>query len=224
MEEAAALTPLIAGVTYDRLKDFGSQQWPVAPDGTDEPLLYTERFHFDDGKARLYPVDWLPLSDVVDDEYDLHLNNGRLLEHFHVGNQTRHTPGAMLKVPDTFVELSPELAEERDVQDGDWVRLESRRGKVKARVVVTDRVHRNELFMPMNSTDPAINRLTSSVIDPDSGTPAYKECAVKLHKLGKRGPRVLGKNNWRNHTATPQTGVEVERKWARPDYRMPGAR
>ncbi|MFT6146080.1 MAG: formate dehydrogenase major subunit [Myxococcota bacterium] len=224
MDEAAALTPLIAGVTYDRLNDFGSQQWPVAADGTDEPLLYTERFHFDDGKARLYPVDWLPLTDVVDDEYDLHLNNGRVLEHFHVTNQTQHTAGAMQKVPDTFVELCPELAQERDVQEGDWVRLVSRRGRVRVRVVVTDRVHRNELYMPMNSTDHAINQLTSSVVDPDSGTPAYKECAVKLEKLGKRGPPVLGKNNWRNHTATPQTGVEVERKWARPDYLFPGAK
>src|SRR5438445_586222 len=81
--EIASLTPLFAGVTYERLEGFKSLQWPVAADGTDQPLLYTKRFNFPDGKARLFPLTYSQPSDPVNDEFDLHLNNGRLLEHFH---------------------------------------------------------------------------------------------------------------------------------------------
>src|ERR1700716_1459822 len=59
MDEIASLTPMFAGVNYDRLAGYKSLQWPVAADGTDEPLLYTKRFAFPDGKARLFPVSWV---------------------------------------------------------------------------------------------------------------------------------------------------------------------
>src|SRR5699024_8143221 len=58
MDESASLAPLFAGVSYDRLTDYNSLQWPVAADGTDTPLLYVDGFPFDDNKARLYPLDY----------------------------------------------------------------------------------------------------------------------------------------------------------------------
>src|SRR5699024_8218197 len=58
MDEAASLAPLFAGVSYDRLEGYDSLQWPVAEDGTDTPLLFTDGFPFEDKKARLYPVEW----------------------------------------------------------------------------------------------------------------------------------------------------------------------
>jgi len=82
MAEIASLTPLFAGVTYERLEGYKTLQWPVHPDGTDEPLLFTEKFNFPDGKARFYPVGWLEPHEQVDDEFDLLLNNGRLLGAF----------------------------------------------------------------------------------------------------------------------------------------------
>src|SRR5581483_7478187 len=82
MDEAASLIPMFAGVSYERLEGWDSLVWPVAADGTSTPLLFTDRFAFPDGKARLVPVDWTqPFR--AGEEYDLHLNNGRLLEHFH---------------------------------------------------------------------------------------------------------------------------------------------
>ena len=111
--EIASLTPLFAGVNYERLEGYKSLQWPVAADGADEPLLYTKRFNFPDGKARLFPISYSRPTDPPDDEFDLHLNNGRLLEHFHEGNLTYRSPGIREKTPDTFVEVSPELASER---------------------------------------------------------------------------------------------------------------
>ena len=76
MDEIASLTPLFAGVSYKRLEGYKSLQWPVAADGTDEPLLYTKQFAFPDGKARLFPVSWVGPTDRPDAEFDLHLNNG----------------------------------------------------------------------------------------------------------------------------------------------------
>ena len=221
-EEIAALTPLMAGVTYERLEGYKTLQWPVAEDGSDQPLLYTKEFNFPDGKARFFPVPWSEPTDQPNAEYDLHLNNGRLLEHFHEGNMTYRTEGIREKTPCTFVEVSPELASERGIQTGSWVQLTSRYGKVRAQAVITTRVQGKELYMPMNSTDEAVNRLTSSHTDKATHTPAYKETSVQLKVLGEIGEDPLPRTNSRHGHPTPQTGVEVERKWKRKDYRQPG--
>ena len=220
--EIASLTPLFAGVTYERLEGFKSLQWPVAADGTDQPLLYTKEFAFPDGKARLFPLSLTEPTDQPNAEFDLHLNNGRLLEHFHEGNMTYRSEGIREKTPDTFVEVSPELAEERGIQSGTWVQLTSRYGQLRVRALVTDRVQGKELYMPMNSVESPVNRLTSSHTDSATHTPAYKEASVHLRVLPEVGESPLPRINHRFGHPTPQHGVEVERKWKRPDYRMPG--
>ena len=220
--EIAALTPLFAGVTYERLEGFKSLQWPVAADGTDQPLLYTKGFAFPDGKARLFPLIHSEPTDQPNAEFDLHLNNGRLLEHFHEGNLTYRVAGIREKTPDTFVEISPELAKQRGIQSGTWVQLTSRYGQVRVRALVTDRVQGKQLYMPMNSVESPVNRLTSSHTDAVTHTPAYKEASVHLRVLPEIGESPLPRVNHRFGHPTPQHGVEVERKWKRPDYRVPG--
>ncbi len=222
-DEIAALTPLFAGVSYQRLEGYATLQWPVAVDGTDEPLLYTKRFAFPDGKARLFPVGWTEPAEQPDAEFDLHLNNGGLLEHFHAGNMTARVAGILEKTPDTWVEVSPELAKERGIQSGTQVQLQSRYGQVRVRALVTDRVHGKQLYMPMNSTESPVNRLTSSVRDPATHTPAYKECAVRMIVLSEVGPSPLPRINSRFGRPTPQKGVQIQRKWNRPDYSIPGS-
>ena len=224
MDEIASLTPMFAGVNYERLEGYKSLQWPVAAAGADEPLLYTQRFNFPDGKARLFPLVWREAPEQPDADFDLHLNNGRLLEHFHEGNLTYRSPGIKEKTPNTFVEVSPELAKERGIQSGSLVRLTSRRGQLRVRAVVTDRVHGRELYMPMNSAESPVNVLTSSHTDPVTHTPAFKEVAVKLEVLSETGENPLPRTNSRFGHATPQRGVEVERKWNRPEYTLPGSR
>src|SRR5205085_779715 len=149
-------------------------------------------------------------------------NNGRLHEHLHEGNMTYRTEGIREKTPDTFVEVSPELAEERGIQSGTWVQLVSRYGQLRVRALVTDRVQGRELYMPMNSVESPVNRLTSSHTDPVTHTPAYKETSVRLKVLAEAGESPLPRVNSRFGHPTPQQGVEVERKWKRPDYRRPG--
>jgi formate dehydrogenase major subunit len=221
MREIASVTPMFAGVSYERLEGYRSLQWPVAADGTDQPLHYTKGFAFPDGRARLFPVSWTAPVEQPDGQFDLRLNNGRLLEHFHEGNLTYRSAGIRSKAPDTFVEVSPELATERGIESGRWVELTSRYGQVRVRALVTDRVHGRDLYMPMNSTQSPVNRLTGSYTDPVTHTPAYKEAVVSMRVLPERGESPLPRTNHRFGRPTPQRGVEVERKWQRADYRQP---
>src|SRR5579872_3041398 len=222
MDEIASLTPMFAGVNYQRLEGYKSLQWPVAADGSDQPLHYTKQFALPGGKAKLFPLAWTGPQESPNAQFDLHLNNGRLLEHFHEGNLTYRVKGIEENTPDTFVEISPELARERGVQTGTWVLLTSRYGKVRVRAVVTERVLGRELYMPMNSIESPVNLLTSSRTDPLTHTPAYKEASVSLEVLGGIGDSPLPRTNHRFGHPTPQRGVEVERKWRRDDYRSPG--
>ncbi len=157
-------------------------------------------------------------------EFDLHLNNGRLLEHFHEGNLTYRTEGIREKTPDTFVEVSPELAEERGIQSGTWVQLISRYGKVRVRALVTDRVQGKELYMPMNSVESPVNRLTSSHTDPVTNTPAYKETSVHMKVLAEVGESPLAPHQFSlrssdaaersgSRTQVEATGLCPARKW-----------
>lgn len=220
MAEAASLSPLFAGVSYEKLEDFNSQLWPVKPDGEGTPVLFTDRFAFPDGKARLVCVEWKKPMFKVTKEFDLHLNNGRLLEHFHEGNMTYKVPGITHKVPNPWVEVSPELAKEKDIKDGALVRLSSPYGEVEVRVLVTDRVKGKELYLTMNSSKDhqSVNRLTSSYHDDTTHTPNYKEMSVKMEILEREGEPPLPPVNYRFGNKKPQIGVRVEDKWKRDDW------
>lgn len=220
MAEAASLAPMFAGVSYERLEGWNTQVWPVHPDGQGTPILYEDKFAFPDGKARLYPVDWTPPFVPDDKSFDLHLNNGRILEHFHEGNLTYRSEAIKHKVPGTWLEVSPELAAERGLEDGTKVRLTSPYGQVKVSVIVTDRVKGKELYLPMNTMDEneAVNRLTSSYYDKNTHTPNYKEMNVKMEVLEPKGEIPLPRVNHRFAKRNPQIGVKVEEKWNRPDF------
>ncbi|MFP3373581.1 hypothetical protein SB756_29905, partial [Pseudomonas sp. SIMBA_068] len=84
----AGIAEIFAGVSYEQLVGWQSQLWPVSAAGESTPRLYTEWFNFPDGKARLYPLSWQPPAEQEDSQYNLLLNNGRMLEHFQSMNQT----------------------------------------------------------------------------------------------------------------------------------------
>jgi formate dehydrogenase major subunit len=224
MDEVASLTPHFAGVNYERLEGYKTLQWPVAADGTDSPLLYTKKFAHPDGKATFFPLEYVGPSEESNSTYDLHLNNGRLLEHFEQGNMTLRVPGVLNITPENFVEVSPELAAERGVESGRWVRLESPYGNVRVQALVTPRVQGKQMYMGMISVLDPVNRLTSSHVDRSTHTPAYKELSVKMTVLGEMGANPLPRRNFRYGTRTPTMGVEVEKKRARADYHVPGTK
>lgn len=217
-DEMTSLSPIFSQADYDVLADWGSFLWGNF-DGSSTPLLYVDGFNFPDKKARFALSDWVEPVEFPE-EYDLHINNGRLLEHFHEGNMTNKSKGIQKKVPEIFVEVSPELAKERGVLSGSLVRLVSPYGALKLPALVTDRVKKNELFLPMNSVEKesAINFLTGPATDNRTNTPAYKQTMVRMEVLELDGENPLPASNPRNKKRHPQNGVEVERKWARPGY------
>jgi formate dehydrogenase major subunit len=221
MAELASLVPLYAGCSYERLEQYNTLQWPVDADGSDQPLLYTDGFAFPDKKARLYPLVYREPTDPPDSEFDLFLNNGRQLEHFHEGNMTNRVPGIHLETPECYLEISPELAHDRSIDSGQWVRVVSRYGALKTKVLVTDRVHDKQVYLPLTAH---VNLLTGNHVDPATHTPAFKETSVKMEVLPERGEDPLHRLNFRSSgKRTPQMGVEVNRKWKRADYHFPGA-
>lgn len=224
MDEVAGISKMFAGVNYERLAGWKSLCWPVAEDGTDTPLLYTDGFHTEDGKAVLYPLEWREPEEAVGGEYDLHLDNGRMLEHFQSTNQTG--PGGRInqEISNWFVEVSPQLAAERGLEDGTWVRVTSRRHSIDTQVTITDRVQGNMLFMPIHQSKPGVNFLTGEHHDPDVNTPAYKETAVKLEPLPRgKGEPPLPHHNFRYGHRTPNSGIEAPVKWVDPQYHQPPA-
>lgn len=224
MEEVASLTPILEGVTYERLEGYKTLQWPVAKDGSDQPLLYTKEFPLPGGKATFFPLEYVPPSEEVNEIYDLHLNNGRLLEHFEQGNMTYRSEGITEIAPLTFLEISPELAQDRGIDTGRYVKLESPYGQLRVQVLVTHRVEGKQMYMPLSSILEPVNKLTSSHLDRATHTPAFKELSVKMTVLPDQGDSPLPRRNFRFGHRTPTDGVEVEKKRARADYHVPGSK
>jgi formate dehydrogenase major subunit len=225
MDEVAGLCEVFAGVNYDRLEGFQSLQWPVKKDGTDSPILYTEKFKSESGKAKFHPTEHIE-PHRPSAEFDLLLSNGRELEQFHWGNLTRRTPEIMDKAPGTFVEVSEELARERGLKDGDEVRITSPWGSAPFRVQLsTTTVSGKFLWIPLlEASESHVNLLLGRSRDKTTSTPAYKEIPVKLELL-RSAPSAsspLPPSNPRFGHPTPVQGVNVEEKWRRPDYRFPG--
>ncbi|MEH7309147.1 formate dehydrogenase subunit alpha [Neobacillus drentensis] len=216
--EMASLTPFFSQCNYDVLEGWNSFHWG-SPDGTNTPLLYQDGFHFPDKKARFGLFDYVPPVEFPQ-EFDLSLDNGRLLEHFHEGNLTQKSEGLNYKFPKVFVEISPELAEERGVKDGSLVRLVSPYGAIRLPVLVTDRVVGKTVYVPMHSSshESAVNLLTGGAVDVVTRTPAYKQAKVRMEVLELNGENPLPRYNPRNATRTPQMGLEIYRKWERGDY------
>lgn len=217
--EMASLTPFFAQCSYDVLEGWNSFTWG-SPDGSDTPILYmNDGFNFPDKKARFGLFDYVAPYEFPE-EFDLSLDNGRLLEHFHEGNLTHKSEGLQYKFPKVFVEVSPELAEERSLKDGTLVRLVSPYGAIRVPVLITDRMEGKTIYVPMHSSshESAVNLLTGGAVDVVTHTPAYKQTQVRMEVLELDGENPLPKYNPRNATRTPQMGLEIYRKWERGDY------
>lgn len=147
-----------------------------------------------------------------------------MLEHFQSTNQSGRGGRTISLSPEWYVEVSPELAAGRSLNEGDWVRLSSRRGTLDVPIVVTDRVQGNVLFISIHQGKPGINQLTGEHHDPAVNTPAYKEIAVQLQPLQRPAhPGPLPAHNFRHGKRTPINKVPVEEKWRRDDYDEPPA-
>ena len=190
MDEISELAPIYGGVSYERLErgEEHGLQWPCPDeDHPGTPYLYDYeegKFNFDDGKARFVPADGGHPGEIPDEEYPLTLTSGRVLYHWHTGQITRRVEGLMSHVGESFVEVNPGTAGDLGVKDGEYVRVESRRGSIVVTVEVTDRVGPGTLFIPMHFAAGAVNELTQETFDPTAGIPEYKVTSVRVEALG----------------------------------------
>jgi predicted molibdopterin-dependent oxidoreductase YjgC len=184
MEEIARVTPNWRGVTHERLETTGGLQYPVFERqhmGTD--FLFDKAFPTADGKATFHPVEFLPPAELPDEDFPFLLNTGRQMYHWHTGTMTRRSFALDSRESTPIVELNPLDATELGVNDGDPVRIASRRGEIRISVRLSDRVARKQIFVPMHYREAAVNLLTNPALDPYAHIPEFKVCAVAVTKI-----------------------------------------
>ena len=177
-EEIRRVTPSYAGITYGRIAQEGLH-WPCLNEehpGT--PVLHGAQFTR--GKGKFHAIEWQPPAEVPDQEFPLYLTTGRLLYQYHTGTMTMRSPDLVERAPESFVEISPQDAATYGLEDGGRIRIASRRGQIEARVKVSRKAVTGTVFIPFHYAQGAANKLTNAALDPVSGIPEYKVCAVKV--------------------------------------------
>ncbi len=178
MEEISRVTPSYGGITYDRIEDEGIQ-WPCPnTDHPGTPVLHVGRFT--SGRGKFHGIEWNAPAEIVDETYPLYLTTGRILYHYHTGTMTMKTAGLNERAPECFVEISPTDASKFGLDDGVRVNIASRRGEINARINISEKAVDGTVFIPFHFAEAAANKLTNSALDPISGIPEYKVCAVKI--------------------------------------------
>jgi formate dehydrogenase major subunit len=178
MDEIAALTPSFAGVSYARLDELGSIQWPCnasAPEGT--PLMHVDGFVR--GRGRLIRTEYVATDERTGPRFPLLLTTGRILSQYNVGAQTRRTENTVWHAEDVL-EIHPHDAETRGIRDGDWVRLASRAGETSLRATLTDRVSPGVVYTTFHHPDTQANVITTDYSDWATNCPEYKVTAVQV--------------------------------------------
>ncbi|GAA7762519.1 MAG: formate dehydrogenase subunit alpha [Burkholderiaceae bacterium] len=178
MNEIARLTPTFAGVSYKKLDELGSIQWPCnaeAPEGT--PTMHVDTFVR--GKGKFIITKYVPTSEKVNRKYPLILTTGRILSQYNVGAQTRRTHNVHWHDEDRL-EIHPHDAEERGIKDGDWVGIQSRAGETVLRAIVSERMQPGVVYTTFHFPESGANVITTDNSDWATNCPEYKVTAVQV--------------------------------------------
>ena len=178
MDEIARLTPSFAGVSYEKLDQDGSVQWPcndASPDGM--PIMHINGFAR--GKGKFVITEYVATDEKVGPRFPLLLTTGRILSQYNVGAQTRRTDNSRWHEEDVL-EIHPHDAEERGVRDGDWVKVQSRAGETTLRALVTERVAPGVVYTTFHHPSTQANVVTTDNSDWATNCPEYKVTAVQI--------------------------------------------
>jgi formate dehydrogenase alpha subunit len=182
MEEITELTPIYGGVSYERLEELGSLQWPVpTPDHPGTPYLHKGKFSR--GLGHFHAIKFKEAAELPDAEYPLTLTTGRLMFHWHTGTMTRRSEKLSQEVPEAYVEIHPDDALKIGLDGQQHVRVSSRRGEIELEARITKRIKPGIVFIPFHFAEAAANVLTHAALDPIAKIPEYKVCAVKLEPV-----------------------------------------
>jgi formate dehydrogenase major subunit len=181
MDEIARLTPTFTGVSFKRLDEMGSIQWPCNaehPDGT--PTMHVGTFVR--GKGKFLVTEYVPTREKVNARYPLILTTGRILSQYNVGAQTRRTENVYWHDEDRL-EIHPHDAEERGIEEGDWVGIASRAGETVLRARVTTRVQPGVVYTTFHFPESGANVITTENSDWATNCPEYKVTAVQVTQV-----------------------------------------
>ena len=180
MEEISKVTPSYAGISYERIEHEGLH-WPCpTAEHPGTPILHGAQFTR--GKGLFHAIDYIEPAEMTDAEYPLYLTTGRLLYQYHTGTMSMRTSGLNQIAPEAFVEISPRDARKFELEEGTLVNIDSRRGTIQARIKISRKAVDGTVFIPFHFASAAANRLTNAALDPISGIPEYKVCAVKVSR------------------------------------------
>ena len=180
MEEIARLTPSYGGISFSRIEKAGLQ-WPCpTPEHPGTSVLHTEVFTR--GKGKFSPLEYKPPAEVPDKDYPLVLTTVRSLYHYHTGTMTRKVKGLNTMLGEELVEINPIDASALNINDGDSVKVTSRRGQLTAKARVTGISPPGVVSMDFHFSESPANVLTNPALDPVCKTPELKVCAVRVEK------------------------------------------
>lgn len=173
--------PSIAGISWERLEKAGSVTYPCQDeDDPGQPVIFTEHFPTSSGKATFTPAPFTNADELPDEAYPWILITGRQLEHWHTGVMTRRSEVLDLIEPIPVASLHPGELTRINVQPGDPIQLQSRRGEVTAFARADSGLQPGQVFLPFCYQEAAANLLTNEALDPDAKIPEFKFCAIRV--------------------------------------------
>jgi assimilatory nitrate reductase catalytic subunit len=182
------------GISYEKIERQNGVFWPCpTEDHPGTPRLFEERFYHPDGKAKFHAIEYKPPTEVPDEEYPLILTSGRVVYQYLSGNQTRRIGFLVEQCPEPYVEIHPATAMKLKVNDGERVKVVSRRGEGIFPALVVKTIRPDTIFIPYHwGEELAANQLTNPALDPTSKIPEYKACAARIEKIHSRQLPIMG--------------------------------
>ncbi|PSQ02143.1 formate dehydrogenase subunit alpha [Halobacteriales archaeon QS_5_68_33] len=179
-EELRQVCPSYHGMTYDALDEAGIQ-WPCYEPGDEgDQYLYEDGFETDSGLGQIEGVRHQEPEETPDEEYPLILTTARLEEHYNTGTMSRRSPTLKRQYPGNFVDVHPNDAERYGIEDGQEIRLESRRGEITVEAHVTEDIKEGSVWTTPHFAAASANRLTNDVLDERAKIPEYKAAAAEI--------------------------------------------
>lgn len=183
-DEMASLSPIFAGINYNRIDRVGLH-WPCpSVDHPGTPVMHIGRFATPNGLGKFVPLQHIPSNELVSEEFPLILTTVRQRQHYNNGSMTRRSKPIHNRWPEELIWISPMDAETLGIKNFDLIRVSSKRGEVTAKAKVTDGCQRGIVSMTFHFAEANGNILTNNAGDPITKTPEYKSCAVRVEKVG----------------------------------------
>ncbi|MBS3791447.1 MAG: formate dehydrogenase subunit alpha [Candidatus Bipolaricaulota bacterium] len=181
-DEITEVTPIYGGITSNRIQDKEGLQWPCR-DENDPGTKFLHEGEFSRGLGKFHAISYREPAETPDEDYPMTLTTGRMYYHFHTRSMTGRSKGLDELVPKAYVEMNPADASSLEVEEGEKVKVSSRRGEIEIKTKVTDRVPEGTVFIPFHFAEAAANRLTNPELDPIAKIPELKVAAVDVEKI-----------------------------------------